>query len=57
MFILLIITGSHIRNEIINIYIAFKTMHIFKSAFHYIKYYKLALNAFPKSNAQIFLKK
>ena len=57
MFLLLIITGSHIRIVIINIYIAFKTMNIFKSAFHYIKYYKLALNAFPKSNAQIFLKK
>ena len=33
---------------IINIYIAFKTIHIFKSALHYAKCYKLALNTFLK---------
>ena len=27
-------------------------MHIFKSALHYIKYYKLALNTFQKRNAE-----
>ena len=26
-------------------------MHIFKSALHYIKYYKLALNTYQKGNA------
>ena len=34
-----------------NLY-SFKTMHIFKSALHYIKYYKLALNTFQKGNAE-----
>ena len=41
---------------IINIDIAFKAMHIFKSALHYFKYYKLAVNAFLKRNLEIFLK-
>ena len=31
-------------------------MHIFKSALHYVKYYKLALNTFQKRNAEIFFK-
>ena len=32
-------------------------MHIFKIALHYIKYYKLALNAFLKRNTQRYFLK
>ena len=32
-------------------------MHIFKSALHYFKYYKLAVNAFLKRNSQRYFLK
>ena len=57
LLIVLLLSPSPSLFRSSSLFTALKTMHIFKSTFHHIKYNELVLNAFPKRNVLIcFLK-
>ena len=57
LLIVLLLSPSPSLFRSSSLFTALKTMHIFKSTFHHIKYNELVLNAFPKRNVlSCFLK-